>query len=76
MNVVEGDIVVIDESRVYSAPCNPPYRAIVLWNGYNNQPLITRLGTYSPVWSSYEEIVEKVGHIDLEYALNCAVNGY
>ena len=60
----EGDIVIIDESLEYSY-FRRRYKALVIFNGFNNQPLITRLGGWKPQWSSYSQIAEIVGHIDL-----------
>ena len=60
----EGDIVIIDESLEYSY-FRRRYKALVIFNGFNKQPLITSLGEWKPVWSSYGQIAEIVGHIDL-----------
>ena len=60
----EGDIVIIDESLEYPY-FRRRYKALVIFNGFNKQPLITSLGEWNPVWSSYDQIAEIVGHIDL-----------
>lgn len=47
-----------------------PYKAIVIWKGMNNQPLITSINEYRPRWITYEDIVEVIGHVDLENLFN------
>ena len=63
-----GDVVLIDESLVYKT-MNRRYKAIVLWEGFNNQPLLTEVGRYRPHWGTYESIAEIIGHIDLQQAV-------
>ena len=64
-NVKAGDIVLVHE---FNWNCTrhigEPYKALVLWE-FNNQPLITKLGSYKPYWSGYQHIVKVVDHIDL-----------
>ena len=67
----EGDCVLVHglswdgKERIYE-----PYQAIILWKGLNNQPLITKIDEYKPHWSTYEDIVEVIGHVDLENLFN------
>lgn len=69
--VTEGDMVRIYKSSWdYSKRIGKPYNAIVLWCGNNNQPLVTNIDEYRPHWSTYEDIVEIVGHVDLENLFN------
>lgn len=62
----EGDIVIIDESLTYKYFAVKPYKALVIWNGFNGQPLVTPLDRWNPVWNSYSSIAEVVGHVDLD----------
>lgn len=72
-NVKPGDIVLIDTSKLsdnFVKITNPEkYKALVIWNGFNDQPLITKLDEWRPVWSSYPEIVEVLGHINMDYCV-------
>ena len=65
MRAKTGDVVLIDESLVYKT-MNRRYKAIVLWEGFNNQPLLTEVGRYCPHWGTYKSIAEIIGHIDLQ----------
>ena len=67
--VTEGDCVMIHETNWdYTKRVGKPYKAIVLWRGMG-QPLITNYDEYRPRWSTYEDIVDIVGHIDLKNTL-------
>ena len=68
MTITNGDIVEIDEGLVYLG-YNRKYNAVILWKGFNNQPLLTKVGEYRPHWGTYESIVRIVGHIDMEKAV-------
>lgn len=61
--ISEGDICMLDESIEYVTSPNKPYPVLVLWNGVNDQPLVTKLGSYMPFWTSYSQLSEKIGHI-------------
>lgn len=61
--ISEGDICMLDESIDYVTSPNKPYPVLVLWNGVNNQPLVTKLGGYKPFWTTYSQLSEKIGHI-------------
>lgn len=67
-SVCEGDVVQIDESIVCTTG-GPKYKAIVLWKGFNNQPLLTQVGEYRPHWGTYKSIADVIGHVDLEKAV-------
>lgn len=74
--VSEGDVVTIHEtSWNYERRVGEPYEAIVLFCGTNGQPLITRIGEYRPVWSSYYDIVKIDGHIKLDRLFGCGRSG-
>lgn len=68
MKANEGDIVIIDESLEYKF-YTQRYKALIIYNNFNNQPLITRLDEWRPIWSSYNQIAEIIGHIDLNDVL-------
>ena len=63
-----GDVVHINMGLAYHG-YKQEYDAIVLWNSFNGQPLLTRTGEYKPFWGSYNEIESIIGHIDMKGAL-------
>lgn len=65
-DIRNGDIVEIDYIEVTKEHINEG-KALVLWKGFNNQPLIMRLDgeKYSPIWTCYERISKVVGHIPI-----------
>ena len=73
LNVNPGDIVLIDTSKLgdrFVKITKPEkYQALVIWNGFNVQPLITKLDEWRPFWSTYQEIVEVLGHINMDYCV-------
>jgi len=75
MKVKEGDICILDESKEFSIINKPPYKVLVLWNGCNSQPLVTNLKEYNPFWTTYSQLVEITGHIDLENAFISELKG-
>lgn len=64
-----GDIVVDTTFKFRS-------HAVVLWGGFNGQPLLTGPEMYRPYWGTYEKIQEVIGHIDLEKLIEKAVDDY
>ena len=62
-----GDVVQIDESLVYKTSTHK-YKAIVLWDSFIGQLLLTKVGEYRPNWGTYESIAEVIGHVDLKKA--------
>jgi hypothetical protein len=69
MRAKTGDVVQIDESLVYkTSTCK--YKAIVLWDSFTGQPLLTKVGEYHPHWGTYESIAEIIGHVDLKKAVS------
>lgn len=74
MNVREGDICVLDEKVEYPRFAHPPYKVLVLWNGVNSQPLVTKLDEYKPFWTTYSQLVRVEKHIDCDEVLSCIVN--
>lgn len=63
-----GDVVHINMALAYPG-YKLEYDAVILWNSFNNQPLITKVGEYRPHWASYSEIESIIGHIDLNKAV-------
>lgn len=68
MKINEGDVVLIDEGLVYNG-YERKYKAIILWKGFNNQPLLTEAGKYHPHWGTYASIADVIGHVDLKKAV-------
>ena len=68
MKAKNGDVVQINEGLVYHGSTRK-YKAIVLWDSFTGQPLLTEVGKYKPHWGTYESIAEIIGHIDLEQAV-------
>jgi hypothetical protein len=62
-----GDIVEIDYITEFTKEHINEGKALVIWRGFNNQPLIMRLDReeYFPVWTSYKHISKVVGHIPI-----------
>ena len=73
MNVREGDICVLDEKYSFHF-AHPPYKVLVLWNGVNSQPLVTKLDEYKPFWTTYSQLVRVEKHIDCDEVLSHIVN--
>ena len=63
----DGDIVEIDYIAEFTKEHINEGKALVLWKGFNHQPLIIRLGReeYHPIWTCYEHISKVVGHIPI-----------
>lgn len=66
-DIRDGDIVEIDYIAKFTKEHINEGKALVLWKGFNNQPLIMRLDRkeYYPIWSCYERISKVVGHIPI-----------
>lgn len=66
-DIRDGDIVEIDYITEFTKEHINEGKALVLWKGLNNQPLIMRLDRkeYSPIWTCYEYISKVVGHIPI-----------
>ena len=76
----DGDIVEIDYIEEFTKEHINEGKALVLWKGFHNQPLIMRLDReeYAPIWSCYEHISKVVGHIQIgeilkEQAESCKI---
>ena len=66
-DIRDGDIVEIDYITEFTKEHINEGKALILWKGFNNQPLIMRLDRegYSPIWSCYEHISKVVGHMPI-----------
>ena len=73
----EGDIVEIDYITDFTKEHINEGKALVLWKGFNNQPLIRKYMPYQnewgTIWGDYEHISKVVGHIDLESYMDKAL---
>ena len=63
----QGSIVEIDEGLVYESRqgCEK-YTALVVWNGYGNQPLLTTPYRWKPYWGTYESISRILETVDMD----------
>ena len=61
----EGDIVEIDYIAFTKEHINEG-KALVIWKGFNQQPLVRKFDTKTTIWTCYEHISKVVGHIDIE----------
>ena len=62
----EGDIVEIDYIEEFTKEHINEGKALVIWKGFNHQPLVRKLNTRTTIWTCYEHIARVVGHIDIE----------
>lgn len=66
----EGDIVEIDYITHFTKEHRNEGMALVVWKGFNGQPLILRLPECkNMVWSCYEQFSRVIGHIDIGNSL-------
>lgn len=70
----EGDIVEIDYIGEFTKEHINEGKALVIWKGNNNQPLVRKLNTKKTIWTCYEHIAKVVGHIDIEGYMDNALN--
>ena len=66
-DIRDGDIVEIDYIAEFTKEHINEGKALVLWKGFHNQPLIMRLDReeYYPMWTCYGHISKVVGHIPI-----------
>lgn len=74
VEIREGDIVEIDYITEFTKEHINEGKALVIWKGCNNQPLVRKLDTKTPIWSCYEHISKVVGHIDIEGYMDRALS--
>ena len=70
----EGDIVEIDYIAEFTKERINEGKALVIWKGNNNQPLVRKLKTRKTIWTCYEHIAKVIGHIDIEGYMDKALN--
>lgn len=70
----EGDIVEIDYITEYTKEHINEGKALVIWRGFNRQPLVRKLNTKTTIWTSYERIAKVVGHVDIEDYMDKVLN--
>ena len=70
----EGDIVEIDYITEFRKEHINEGKALVIWKGFNNQPLVRKLNTRATIWTSYEHIARVIGHTDIEKYMDDALN--
>ena len=67
MYAKQGSIVEIDMSLEYPTMKGRKKEvAIVLWNGYGKQPLLSGLNKWRPYWGTYETIARVLGTVDMD----------
>lgn len=70
----EGDIVEIDYIAEFTKEHIDEGKALVIWKGNNNQPLVRKLNTRKTIWTCYEHIARVIGHIDIEGYMDKTLN--
>lgn len=70
----EGDIVEIEYISEFTKEHINEGKALVIWKGFNDQPLVHKRNTGSTIWASYEQIARVVGHVDIEGYMDKALN--
>ena len=70
----EGDIVDIDYITEFTKEHINEGKALVIWKGFNHQPLVRKLNTKTTIWISYKHIARVVGHIDIEGYMDKLLN--
>lgn len=74
--IKEGDIVEIDYIEKFTRKHINEGKALVIWKGFNHQPLVRKLNTKTTIWICYEHIARVVGHIDIEGYMDKALEQY
>lgn len=69
----EGDIVEIDYIDELTQERISEGKALVMWKGFNHQPLIHKLDAKHTIWSGYDRIVKVIGHVDIERYMENAI---
>ena len=69
-----GDIVEIDYIEKFTKKHINEGKALVIWKGFNHQPLVRKLNTRATAWTCYENIARVVGHIDIEGYIDNALD--
>lgn len=69
----EGDIVEIDYVSEFTKEHINEGKALVIWAGFNGQPLVRKLNTRTTVWTCYEYLSKIIGHIDINEYMDRAL---
>lgn len=69
-----GDIVEIDYIEKFTKEHINEGKALVIWKGFNHQPLVRKQNTRATVWICYENIARVVSHINIEGYMDKALN--
>ena len=72
--IKEGDIVEIDYIAEFTKEHINDGKALVIWKGFNHQPLVRKLNTKTTIWDCYEHIARVVGHINIEGYMDKVLN--
>ena len=64
--IKEGDIVEIDYIDALTQERISEGKALILWKGFNHQPLIRKLDAKRTIWSGYDHIARVISHVDIE----------
>ena len=70
----EGDIVEIDYIEEFTKEHINEGKALVIWKGNNNHPLVRKLDTKKTIWTCYEYFARVIAHIDIEGYMDKALN--
>lgn len=75
--IKEGDIVELNYINGITKEHINEGKALVMWKGFNHQPLIHKLDTTitscRTIWSGYNHIARVVGHVDIERYMENAI---
>ena len=69
-----GDIVEIDYIAEFTKEHINEGKALVIWKGFNHQPLVRKLNTRVTIWTCYEHIARVIGHTDIEWCMDCVLS--
>ena len=70
----EGDIVEIDYIDEFTKEHINEGKALVIFKGFNHQPLVRKLNARVTIWTSYERIARVIGHTDIEGYMDDVLN--
>lgn len=69
-----GDIVEIDYIAEFTKEHINEGKALVIWKGFNHQPLVRKFSTGKTIWISYGHIARVIDHIDIERYMDEALS--
>ena len=71
--IKEGDIVEIAYTSEFTNEYVNEGKALVIWKGWNHQPLVHKLDRNITIWTGYNCIARVVGHVDIVGYMNKAM---